>query len=79
MALKRIQKELNDLEKDPPANVSTGPDVAKDSLFYWVAALMGPVILNKYIAYTNVYLKINNIKEDSPYDGGVFLLNIVFP
>ncbi|RNA02239.1 ubiquitin-conjugating enzyme E2 D3 isoform X1 [Brachionus plicatilis] len=66
MALKRINKELQDLEKDPPANCSAGP-----SLYFilWLKAA-----LKKSVSVASDHYGTN-----SPYQGGVFFLTIHFP
>lgn len=41
MAIKRIQKELADINKNPNLNFSAGP-VSNSNLFLWQANLKGP-------------------------------------
>jgi ubiquitin-conjugating enzyme E2 D/E len=57
MATKRLQKELQDICKDTPANCSAG--LLSNDLFVWQATIIGPT--------------------ETPYEGGIFHLKMVFP
>jgi ubiquitin-conjugating enzyme E2 D/E len=58
MSIKRLQRELLEIEKDTPVNCSAGL-VNQNDLFTWQATIIGPT--------------------ETPYEGGMFNLKILFP
>jgi ubiquitin-conjugating enzyme E2 D len=55
---RRIQREFEEMQKDPPAGCTAGPE-NPDNLNKWKAIIVGP--------------------PETPYEGGVFNLEINFP
>ena len=55
--IKRLKKELDDMQKNDIPNLSLGP--VNDNLYEWEAIILGPI--------------------STPYEGGVFILNISIP
>jgi ubiquitin-conjugating enzyme E2 D/E len=55
---KRIERELLEMEREPPAGCTAGPEKEQD-IRKWKAVIVGP--------------------PETPYEGGVFTLEINFP
>ena len=58
MAVKRIQKELRDLQTNQLENCSANP-VDESNIYQWTGLIIGP--------------------SETPFEGGLFYLNIEFP
>ncbi|KAK8840812.1 Ubiquitin-conjugating enzyme E2 D1 [Tritrichomonas musculus] len=62
MAVRRIQKELKEILRDPPCNCSAGPD--GENMFKWNATLIGP----PDTPYENgVFNLIIDLPQDYPF------------
>ena len=85
-AAKRIQKELAEISLDPPSNCSAGPK--GDNIFEWVSTILGPsglvrVPVNCSSCLHGLVVEVSETAPaciaGSPYQGGVFFLDIHFP
>lgn len=80
---KRIQKELAEISLDPPCNCSAGPK--GDNIYEWVSTIMGPSSKPAFpnsashIAANYNLCTHNFYAVGSPYQAGVFFLDIHFP
>lgn len=93
MALKRISKELQDLQREPPANVSAGPvrwpigcfgsrKLEKSHpRFNRVTCSIGKPLFSVQVSETCFEAFVYGIDwlGDSPFQSGVFFLSINFP
>ncbi|KAJ3354864.1 Ubiquitin-conjugating enzyme E2 4 [Allomyces javanicus] len=80
MALKRINKELQDLARDPPSSCSAGPS-GEDSTFladiHYGADMNASAERGVPLLFSWQATILG--PSDSPYAGGVFFLSIQFP
>ncbi|RVX12876.1 Constitutive photomorphogenesis protein 10 [Vitis vinifera] len=93
---KRIQKEMMELNADPPDDCSAGPK--GDNLYHWVSTLIGPsgpsfffglvaliCMVNFDLGSLSVSIGFNGLfafqrlRKRTPYEGGIFFLDITFP
>ncbi|KAF5660603.1 ubiquitin-conjugating enzyme E2 [Fusarium circinatum] len=94
MALKRINKELTDLGRDPPSSCSAGPvgedlltsavllDALPAEMAYGRGEALSRTPVQPHLHLTKYHknkVADQTSQSDSPYSGGVFFLAIHFP
>lgn len=76
MSLKRLQKELVDIQQEPPLNCSAG--IAEDDIYNWRASIfVGNA--DDSSSDSSSDSSTDESSNDSPYAGGTFFLDIHFP